>query len=59
MGSSVPKKVLLNLVLTMTENFSKQREKASQSVRTEKLKRNSSQSEFSQTTNTNLHPERL
>jgi hypothetical protein len=42
MGSSVPKKVLLNLVLTMTENFSKQREKASQSVRTEKLKRNSS-----------------
>ena len=59
MGSSVPKKVLLNLVLTMTENFYKQREKASQSVRTEKLKRNSSSSEFSQTTKTNLHPERL
>ena len=35
MGSSVPKKVLLKMVLTMTENFSKQREKASQSVRTE------------------------
>jgi hypothetical protein len=38
MGSSVPKKVLLNMVLTMKENFSKQREKASQSVRTENLK---------------------
>jgi len=38
MGSSVPNKVLMNLVLTMTENISKQREKASQSVRTENLK---------------------
>jgi len=59
MGSSVPKKVLLNMVLTMTENFSKQREKASQTVRNEKLKRNSSENEFSQTTKTNVHPERL